>query len=163
MVSKGWLTIFISCNQLNPAFRHFRVAQTRYLQIGTGEVCHEFIDVETAKQSGRKHFGEMIDFLEKELKVSKNPCTAILVEKTDRLYRNQKDWIKVDDLDLEVHLVKENCTLSKNSKSAEKFMHGIRVLMAQNYIDNLSEEVKKGHTQKAEEGYYPGAAPVGYI
>jgi len=34
--------------------------------------------------------------------------------------------------------------------------------MAKNYIDNLSEEVKKGHTQKAEEGYYPAVAPVGY-
>ncbi len=42
-------------------------------------------------------------------------------------------------------------------------MHGIKVLMAKNYIDNLSEEVKKGHREKAEEGGWPTFAPIGYI
>ena len=42
----------------------------------------------------------------------------------------------------EIHMVKENEILTKSSRSAQKFMHGIRVLMAKNYIDNLSEEVK---------------------
>ena len=31
----------------------------------------------------------------------------VLVEKTDRLYRNLKDWITLDELDLEIHFVKE--------------------------------------------------------
>lgn len=34
--------------------------------------------------------------------------------------------------------------------------------MAKNYIDNLSEEIKKGLKEKAEQGYYPHKAPVGY-
>jgi len=34
--------------------------------------------------------------------------------------------------------------------------------MAKNYIDNLSEEVKKGKNKKAQLGYYPRQAPVGY-
>lgn len=38
----------------------------------------------------------------------------ILVEKTDRLYRNFKDYVTIDDLDLEIHLVKEGEILSKN-------------------------------------------------
>ena len=42
----------------------------------------------------------------------------------------------------------EGVTLSDDSKSADKFMHGIRVLMAKNYIDNLSEEITKGMRQK---------------
>jgi site-specific DNA recombinase len=41
-------------------------------------------------------------------------------------------------------------------------MHGIKVLMAKNYIDNLSEEVKKGMLEKAEQGQYPSKAPLGY-
>src|SRR5215468_10736691 len=45
---------------------------------------------------------------------------------------------------------------------SEKFMHGIRVLMAKNYIDNLGEETKKGMREKAEQGIYPSAAPLGY-
>ncbi len=87
---------------------------------------------------------------------------VLLVEKTDRLYRNLKDWVVMDDLDLEVHFVKENFVLSGDSRSHEKFMHGIKVLMAKNYIDNLSEETKKGLIEKAEQGYWPSQAPYGY-
>jgi len=64
---------------------------------------------------------------------------------------------------LEIHFVKENVILSQASRSSEKFMHGIKVLMAKNYIDNLSEETKKGMIEKAEQGIYPSFAPLGYI
>ena len=42
-------------------------------------------------------------------------------------------------------------------------MHGIKVLMAKNYVDNLSEEVKKGLREKADQGHWPTVAPVGYV
>ena len=87
----------------------------------------------------------------------------ILVEKTDRLYRNFKDYVTIDDLDLEIHLVKEGEVLSKDSKSHQKFIHGIKVLMAKNYIDNLAEETRKGMLEKARQGMYPSKAPRGYI
>src|SRR5262249_29197500 len=64
--------------------------------------------------------------------------------------------------DLEVHFVKENVVLSRDSRSSEKFMHGIKVLMAKNYIDNLSEETRKGLLEKAEQGRWPTVAPLGY-
>ena len=63
---------------------------------------------------------------------------------------------------IEIHLVKEGSIVSNNSKSAEKFIHGIKVLMAKNYVDNLSEETRKGMTEKAAEGIWPSAAPLGY-
>src|SRR5581483_11051165 len=47
-------------------------------------------------------------------------------------------------------------------RSSEKFMHGIKVLMAKNYIDNLSEETKKGMLEKARQGIWPSVAPLGY-
>jgi DNA invertase Pin-like site-specific DNA recombinase len=34
--------------------------------------------------------------------------------------------------------------------------------MAKNYIDNLSEETRKGQTEKAEQGIWPSFAPLGY-
>ncbi len=121
-------------------------------------VAREYVDVETAKQTGRAAFGEMVAFLKA------NPSAyGILVEKTDRLYRNLKDWVTIDELDVEVHLVKEGVVLSDNSRSSEKFMHGIRVLMAKNYIDNLSEEARKGMLEKAEQGIWPTRAPLGYL
>ncbi len=119
-------------------------------------VTKEFTDVETAKHSGRPGFAEMLTFLKR------SSCRTILVEKTDRLYRNIKDWVTLDELDLEVHLVKENTILSNDSKSHEKLVHGFKVLMAKNYVDNLSEEVKKGMTEKAEQGHWPSWAPIGY-
>lgn len=120
-------------------------------------VAGEYVDVETAKQSGRTSFGEMIRFLRKNTTVQ-----TVLVEKTDRLYRNLRDWVTIDELGAEIHLVKEGVALSRESRSSEKFMHGIKVLMAKNYIDNLSEEVRKGMLEKAEQGLWPSAAPFGY-
>ena len=128
------------------------------------QVQKEYDDVETARKSGRTKFNKMITFLSKEAKSNhQSPCKILLVEKTDRLYRNLKDWVTVDELDLEIHFVKENVVLSRESCSSEKFMHGIKVLMAKNYIDNLSEETRKGMTEKAEQGIYPSFAPLGYV
>ena len=35
--------------------------------------------------------------------------------------------------------------------------------MAKNYVDNLSEEAKKGMTEKARQGIWPSFAPLGYL
>jgi site-specific DNA recombinase len=121
-------------------------------------ITEEYIDVETAKQSGRTRFGQMV----KALKRSRNGRPAILVEKTDRLYRNLRDWVTLDELDPDIHFVKEGTVLSPDSRSSDKFMHGIRVLMAKNYIDNLSEEVRKGMAEKAAQGIWPTKVPLGY-
>ncbi len=122
------------------------------------KIAKEFVDVETARSTGRTGFNEMLAFLKKA-----NSCRVILVEKTDRLYRNIRDWVTVDETDVEIHFVKENFILSKDSGSSAKFLHGIKVLMAKNYIDNLSEEVKKGMREKAEQGQWPNKAPLGYL
>jgi len=120
-------------------------------------IVQEYLDVETAKHTGRANFEEMVRYLKKHPNIR-----IVLVEKTDRLYRNLKDWVTMDELDIEIHLVKEDIVLSRDSKSSEKFVHGIKVLMAKNYIDNLSEEARKGQQEKAEQGIWPSKAPLGY-
>jgi site-specific DNA recombinase len=120
-------------------------------------VAQEYVDVETAKKTGRAAFGEMIAYLKAHPAVR-----VMLVEKTDRLYRNLKDWVIVDELEVEIHFLKEGVVLSRDSRSSEKFMHGIKVLMAKNYIDNLSEEARKGMQEKAEQGIWPTKTPLGY-
>ena len=57
-------------------------------------VAQEYVDVETAKQTGRAAFGEMVAYLKAHPSVR-----VMLVEKTDRLYRNLKDWVTVDELE----------------------------------------------------------------
>ena len=118
----------------------------------------ELSDAETAKITGRPGFVGMVRYFKQH-----PACRVLLVEKTDRLYRNFKDYLTIDELDLEIHLVQENVILTKDSRSSEKFMHGIKVLMAKNYIDNLSEEVRKGLRTKASQGLYPSFAPLGYV
>lgn len=99
----------------------------------------------------------MVAFLKKHPE-----CRTILVEKTDRLYRNLTDYATLDELGVNVHLVKENQTISPDSKSSEQFVHGIKVLVARNFSQNLGEETTKGMTEKARAGIYPSYAPIGY-
>lgn len=128
-----------------------------YAQRNNMTIMQTYTEAETAKKAGRVAFTQMKDYLKATPEV-----TCILVEKTDRLYRNFKDYVQLEDLDVEVHLVKEGEVLSKESASSVKFIHGIKVLMAKNYIDNLSEEVKKGMYEKARQGHFPFQSPYGY-
>jgi site-specific DNA recombinase len=68
----------------------------------------------------------------------------------------------MDELHVTIHFVKENSILGPNSRSSDQFTHGIKVLMARNYSQNLGEETLKGMLQKAKSGLYPSCAPVGY-
>ncbi|HZY61882.1 MAG TPA: recombinase family protein [Edaphobacter sp.] len=120
-------------------------------------IVRAFEDVETAKCSGRKQFNAMVAWFKRN-----RSCRTLLVEKTDRLYRNFRDAVTLEDLDLEIHFAKENQVLSKESKSQVKFIHGINLVVARNYSDNLKEEVKKGRLEKASQGIFPGHAPFGY-
>ncbi len=130
-----------------------------YAQAKGFTIVQEFAEAETAKRAGRTAFREMLAFLSKHPEVK-----GVLVEKTDRLYRNFHDYVLLnfEEMGLEIHLVKENEVLSKGSRSHQKFIHGIKVLMAKNYVDNLSEEVVKGLDEKAKQGLWPSYAPIGY-
>jgi len=117
----------------------------------------EFVDVETAKTTGRRRFGEMVHFFEQNLN-----CRRVIVEKTDRLYRNFRDCVTLEDLEVEIHLVKEGQVIEKNARSQTKLIHGMQTVIARHYIENLREEVRKGMREKAEEGIYPSRPPLGY-
>jgi site-specific DNA recombinase len=134
---------------------------SEYGRLRSFEVAHEFVDVESARNPGRKEFSRMVRLLQ-----TSPDCRVVLVEKTDRLYRNRTDSLLFEELienrGVEVHLVKEGRVISKSSRSQDKFMHDIHVAVAKNYVENLKEEVKKGMREKAEQGIYPGRAPFGY-
>jgi DNA invertase Pin-like site-specific DNA recombinase len=120
------------------------------------KIVREFVDVETAKTAGRKQFGEMVRFFQQ-----RPECCVVIVEKTDRLYRNFADCITLEDLGIEIHLPKEGQVISKDSKSQAKLVHGIQLVIARNYIENLREEVKKGMREKASQEFTPAARPWG--
>lgn len=119
-----------------------------------------FIENKTGGKVGRKVYNEMLAY------IKQNNIKDVFVEKTDRIYRNFKDYVVLEDLsqnfNLIIHLVKERVILNKDSTSHEKLVHGFKVLLAKNYLDNLREEVMKGREEKIREGGYPHRAPVGY-
>jgi DNA invertase Pin-like site-specific DNA recombinase len=96
------------------------------------EIVKTYEESQTAKQAGRIKFNEMINFLH-----TSKDIKTILVEKTDRLYRNFKDYVEIGEDEFEIHLVKENEIIGKNATSHQKFVHGIKVLMAKNFIDKI--------------------------
>ncbi|MGA8222668.1 MAG: recombinase family protein [Candidatus Acidiferrales bacterium] len=128
-----------------------------YAQNNDFKVEREFVDVETAKMAGRKNFTELVRYLENSAL-----CRVVIAEKTDRLYRNLRDCLTLEDMNVEIHLPKEGQIISKDSRSQAKLIHGIHVVLARNYIENLKEEVKKGMREKAEQGVYPSRPPLGY-
>lgn len=137
-----------------PAQRHLlrNYAEREHLQI-----VIEFSDDETAKSTGRTGFGAMITFFRDHPTVRN-----LIVEKVDRLTRNFEDYGALKRLGLTIHFVKEGTVLHPQAHSSVRLFTGMRVLMAEHYIENLSEEVKKGMHEKAAEGGWPTWAPLGY-
>jgi DNA invertase Pin-like site-specific DNA recombinase len=78
------------------------------------KITREFVDVETAKTTGRKQFGEMVRYFE-----MRPESRVVIVEKTDRLYRNFHDCVTLEDLGVEIHLPKEGQVIGKEIPPAQ--------------------------------------------
>lgn len=126
------------------------------------EVMRVFSIAESASGAKqRKVFTEMMEYM------TKKGVSHLLCEKVDRLTRNFKEAVIVNDWAEEdesraIHFAKTNLIISKNSKSDEKFRWDIEIVLAKKYIANLSEEVKKGYQEKLAQGGRPGRPPLGY-
>ncbi|MEI7486288.1 MAG: recombinase family protein, partial [Chryseobacterium sp.] len=125
-------------------------------------IVKEFKIAESAsKQVERVIFQQMLEYIQN------NKVIHLVVEKTDRLTRNLKDAVKIDDW-LEsnelrkLHFVKEHSIIHKFATSDTKFMWTIHLAVAKKYTDNLREEVRKGQKEKLAQGWLPGSPPVGY-
>lgn len=110
----------------------------------------------------RRLFDQLLKYIEKNKKVK-----ILLCEKVDRITRNFKDAVKLDDWlnkdeERQVHFVKQNLIVHKNARSHEKFQWDIYLALARQYSNNLSEETKKGLYEKAQQGWYPGNKKRGY-
>ena len=109
----------------------------------------------------RKTFSEMLVY------VKKNGFNILLVEKIDRLTRNLRDaaiisdWINEDEKH-EIHFVKENFVVNRNTRAHENLVWDMKVAIARFYTNNLSEEVKKGQKAKLEAGWMPQRPCLGY-
>jgi site-specific DNA recombinase len=134
----------------------------KYAQEKQYEVVKTFSVSESASgRKVRKEFDEMLRF------ANTNAIDVIVCEKTDRLTRNPKDAVAIDEWvqaenSRAVHMVKEGTILNQQYKAHEGLVWNMKVAIAKFYTDNLSEEVKKGMAEKVKIGVYPGPAKMGY-
>lgn len=159
--------MYVRVSSKEQAEGHFSIpAQIDFLQQYAKEKGFKVLKIYqesfSAKEKGRPIFDDMVRFLKKQKKTCR-----LLVEKNDRLLRNEDDAALTINLALktetEIHLVKDNMVLSKNSTPHEIMIYTIMCATSSWYPRNLSREVTKGMNKKADMGYYPAQAPVGYI
>ncbi|MBU4311511.1 MAG: recombinase family protein [Candidatus Omnitrophica bacterium] len=122
------------------------------------QIVQEFIESKSAKVPGRPIFNEMMSLLQK------GKADAILAWHPDRLARNSLDGGKI------IYLVDKGVikdlrfpTYRFDNTAQGKFMLSIAFGQSKYYVDNLSENIKRGIRQKVRNGVYPSLAPVGYL
>jgi len=121
-------------------------------------VAKIFIEKQTAKEPGRPIFNEMLS------RIEKGEAEGILAWHPDRLARNSVDGGKIIWL-LDIEKLKELKfpTFWFDPTPQGKFMLSIAFGQSKYYIDNLSENIKRGIRQKLKNGLWPQMAPLGYL
>src|ERR1035437_7029873 len=122
------------------------------------EVVDIFVEKQTAKAPGRPVFNEML------LRIEQNEASGILAWHPDRLARNSVDGGKIIYL-LDTGKIAELKfpTFWCDTTPQGKFMLSIAFSQSKYYVDNLSENIKRGHRNKLKDGIWPRNAPLGYL
>lgn len=122
----------------------------------------EFNIIESAKSSkDRTKYKEAIRYAEK------NRIGNIVFYMFDRESRNFTDLEENEDKVLKgifnIHYVKENSILHRDSPDSDFLTRSFSGIMARQFIRNLKTKVSEGMNKKAENGWYPSNnPPLGY-
>ncbi len=121
-------------------------------------IIREYVDVESAKAPGRKSFTELIEALRTDGRIA-----GVICHKVDRLVRNFKDYSLIDDF-MQAGVDFQFVTGNYDRSPSGMLGLGVQVLFAKHYLDNLSQEVKKGLDQRMlVERKWSFVAPLGYL
>ena len=124
---------------------------TDYAQKKDFEVVKEFIFSESAGNKIRTKFLEMLNFIKKNKTVR-----VILCQNVDRITRNFKDAVDLDEMrikeGLEIHFVQDGFFINRESTGNQMFMWEAKVFLAKQFLNRLSDDVKRSNEQKILNG-----------
>jgi site-specific DNA recombinase len=121
-------------------------------------VADIFIEKQTAKSPGRPVFNEMLS------RIEQGTASGILAWHPDRLARNSLDGGRIIYLvDTGKIAALKFPTFVFDPSPSGKFMLSIMFGQSKYYVDNLSENIRRGQRQKLRNGIWPMCAPVGYL
>ena len=122
------------------------------------QIIDELVEKQSAKVPGRPIFSSMLK------RIKSGEVNGILAWHPDRLARNSIDGGQIVYLLDQTHLQSLKFpTFWFENTSQGKFMLSIAFGQSKYYVDNLSENTKRGLRQKVRRGEMPGRAPLGYI
>lgn len=121
-------------------------------------VVNVFRESKSAKKpNNRPIFSEMIKLIEK------GKIEGIICWKIDRLSRNPIDSASIQWL-LQQNQLKIIQTMERQYLPSDNvLLFNVESGMANQYIRDLSNNVKRGIRAKLEKGYWPNLAPIGYL
>lgn len=110
----------------------------------------------SAKQPGRPLFNKMLS------EIKKGKANGILAWKLNRLARNPVDGGEIMWL-VQQGILKSIQTPGREYKTGDNvIIMSVELGLANQFILDLSKDVKRGMQGKAERGWRPGRAPIGY-
>ena len=122
------------------------------------EIVDTIVEKQTAKKPGRPMFADMLK------RIEAGEAVGILAWHPDRLARNSVDGGQIIYM-VDTGVIQELKfpTFWFDPTPQGKFMLSIAFGQSKYYVDNLSENIKRGHRQKLKQGLWPQMAPLGYL